>query len=277
MTNSVENVNTVVLLELDLIDEPPHCLRLEIDQEKIEELARSINKYGLRNPIHVRLIDGRYEIIEGHRRYLAHKWLGLQDIKAFIDECDDKTTRLLSIQENIQRADLTPIEEAIQVGYMIDDMDMDIESVARALSRSTGWVDQRYRLLSWPQECIDAVQNAQLSVAACRELAAVTDDEQRKFLIGHAIRSGATARVTQAWRQAWEQSGCVTDPTAVSPADRYISLPALEPQLPCFGCGTIVKIQDIQIERFCRHCIDAIVEMRKFLEKGGPAAVSSES
>ncbi|MEW5994993.1 MAG: ParB/RepB/Spo0J family partition protein [Candidatus Zixiibacteriota bacterium] len=275
MTNSESAGAVVHVVSLSLIDEPPHCLRLKIDQDKIEELARSINKYGLRNPIHVRKIGDRFEIIEGHRRFLAHRWLGLHDIRCFIDEVDDRQTRLLSIQENIQRADLTPIEEAIQVVYMIEDMNMSIDEIARALSRSPGWVDARYHLLSWPRELIDAVQDGHLSVAACRELAAVTDEEQRKFLLDHAIKSGATQRVTQAWRQAWELTRNITDPTAITPAERYQSLPPLTPQIPCFGCGRVFDINDIQIERFCPDCISAILEMRRIIESNASGVASS--
>lgn len=101
-------------IKIDLLIDNPYQPRIEINEEGIVELANTINIEGLQSPIKVTPTeDGKYIIVFGHRRTYAHKYLGLDTIKAFVEKMDDKKLRRLALIENIQREELTLIEKAL--------------------------------------------------------------------------------------------------------------------------------------------------------------------
>ena len=101
----------IELISMDLIDRPVKISRDLIDPERVRELAESIREHGLRQPIELAKRNGRFEIVFGDRRYLAHKLLDLKQIKAIVKEMDDKEVVVIRGIENLQRVNLTPSEE----------------------------------------------------------------------------------------------------------------------------------------------------------------------
>src|SRR3972149_6344334 len=124
----------IQLILMDLIDRPVKIARGVIDPERVRELAESIREVGLLEPVLIRPVNGRYEMVAGDRRYLAHKLLGLKEINAIVKPLDDRETVVIRGIENLQRVNLTPSEES-QV-YLL--MKIEGEMSIAGISKRTG-------------------------------------------------------------------------------------------------------------------------------------------
>ena len=153
------------------------------NDEKISELAESIKEHGVIQPIVVRLIDEGYEIIAGERRFRAAKSLNLQTIPGIIRDYDDITTASVAIIENIQREDLTSIEEALAYKQLMTLHDITQLELATQIGRSQSTVANKVRLLNLSTQVQDAILQRNISERHARTLLSVKEEElQVKFL-----------------------------------------------------------------------------------------------
>jgi ParB family chromosome partitioning protein len=148
--------------------------RTQIDPEAIADLAESIRRQGVIQPILVRVIEeGRYEIIAGERRWRAARMAGLETVPALVREVRDDLALVMALIENIQREDLNPIEEAQGIQRMIGEFGMTHEAAAAAVGRSRSGVTNLLRLLALPKPVQDLVLHGKLDMGHARALLAV--------------------------------------------------------------------------------------------------------
>jgi len=242
-------------IPLDMIDEPTTAHRVDIDEQALNELADSIAQVGLLSPIVVRPVEGgRYEIVAGHRRYLAHRRLSRPDILCIVRVADTAQAEVERFAENLQRQELSPMEEAVAISRYIETTGMDTKQVARALARTEWWVTHRLALLEMPPELGDMVHTGQLAAAAALALAKVTDDRHRRYLLEYAVRSGASVAVIREWVAQWElQMATAPDGAAPLPEMPADGQPVIV-QMPCHICGTPHDHRQLIIARVCRAC-----------------------
>ena len=151
-------VNEVLIGDLS---RNPYQPRQNFSEEKLEELANSIKKNGIIQPIAVRPSKsdpGRFEIVAGERRWLASQNAGLNEIPAVVIEADDIKALEFAIVENVQRSDLNPIEEAAGYKRLMDDFGYDQEKVAKFIGKSRAHIANCLRLLSLPKEVINLIE-----------------------------------------------------------------------------------------------------------------------
>lgn len=170
----------VTSVDINLIDPRSDQPRKNFDQESIEGLAESIKEYGLLNPIVVTKNATRYEILAGERRFRACKHLGLEKIDAIIRDYSKKDIDILSLVENIQREDLSPIEEAKAYKKLVDDFSMTQEEIAKIMAKSRSYIANTIRLLNLNDEELDALTNKQISSSQARTLLSIKDEDKRK-------------------------------------------------------------------------------------------------
>ena len=145
--------------------------RTYFDEKKIDELAKSIKKNGLIQPIAVRpQKEGRYEIIAGERRWLAAQKAGLHDVPVVILDLDDTQSLELAIIENIQREDLNTIEEAKGYDRLIKEFNFDHEKLSEFMGKSRSHISNTLRLLTLPSEVITFVNEGKLTAGQVRPL-----------------------------------------------------------------------------------------------------------
>jgi len=192
-------------IELEEIDAGENPLRLEGEDKGIAELAESISRIGLINPLVVApgSDGGRYRLIAGHRRFAACRRAGLKEVQVRITEGDQREICEIALAENLFRKDLSPVEMAVAVVALIKEGGMAREQVASICHRPSAWVREQEEIVSWPADVRNAVHNGWLSVSAASNLALVHDDAHRRFLLNQAKKKGATASATAAWLQAW--------------------------------------------------------------------------
>lgn len=198
--NKVENIlkpkNDLEVKEINLEDiivnkDQP---RKTFNDESLRELANSIEEHGIIQPILVRQIDDKYEIIAGERRFRASKLLGKSTISAIIKDISDYEQESLSLIENVQREDLNPYEEALAYKSIIDNYKMTQDELAKALGKSRPYISNTVRLLRLDNRVLELLKEGQISYSIGRELLSISDgDEQYKKAL-EIVEKGSTVK-----------------------------------------------------------------------------------
>lgn len=186
--------NEVRFLYLDDIIPNRFQPRENFDEQALKELAVSIKEHGVIQPIVVRQIGDKYEIIAGERRYKASTMAGLTKIPAIIKNLDDKESSKVALIENLQRKDLTPIEEARTYQKILELDALTQEELARTMGKSQSAVSNKLRLLALTDEVQDALLHEQISERHARSLLNVTDKQKQIELLNKVISSRMTVR-----------------------------------------------------------------------------------
>ncbi len=180
----------VKVIEVDHIDSNPEQPRLAFDEVTLQELAASIREHGVLQPILVRpLDDGRYQLIAGERRWRASRIAGHATIPALVEEIDDDTALEISIIENLQREDISPLDEASMYDRMIRDHGYSIRRLADKLGKDKGYLENRLRLADAPPEIRELVSLRKDTLSHAYELMKVDDPRKRRKLAGQVARN----------------------------------------------------------------------------------------
>ncbi|MBR3987688.1 MAG: ParB/RepB/Spo0J family partition protein [Clostridia bacterium] len=198
MENETESRDSVVVLGIDEISPNRSQPRTEFDPEALAELTDSISKHGVLQPILVRpLFAGGYQIVAGERRYRASLQAGLSEIPAIVRELDDKETMEIALIENLQRKDLTAVEEALGYDSLMKNHGFTQEQVAESVGKSRSAVANSLRLLSLPQPVIDMLSEGKLSAGHARTLVSIEDEETVIRLANEIVDNGLSVRAVE--------------------------------------------------------------------------------
>lgn len=188
----------VLMVAVEHIDPNPYQPRRSFDDAKLEELAASIREHGVVQPIVVRpLGGGRYELVAGERRWRACRLLGMESVPAVVKDLSASQTTELALIENIQREDLSPLEEAGALRTLMQEFGFTQEQLALRLGKSRPYVANILRLLQLPNEIQVLVSQGQLSAGHARALLSI-EEPQKMIVIGREIaRRGLNVRSTE--------------------------------------------------------------------------------
>ena len=175
----------------------PDQPRKSFDETQLSELSDSIKQNGVLQPILVRKKGDMYEIVAGERRYQASKLAGLKEIPAIIRDIDDAEVFQLALIENLQRSDLTPIEEARGYRQLLDTKGLTQEGLAKILSKSRSAIANTLRLMDLPQEVQDLMEEGQITAGHARAILAVPTEEGRIKLAQKVVTENLTVRQTE--------------------------------------------------------------------------------
>jgi len=256
MTKST--MDKITAVDLSKIDEPRTIDRMEIDQGLVAELAESISEVGLLQPILLRIDGDRYEIIAGHRRYLAHKRLELKTINAIVREMSDQDAAILRATENLARVDLTPIEEASIFKNLLENLGMRVDQIAKKVGKSAGLVKRRMDLLKMPPQLQEAVHNKRISISVAEEFWPITDMSTLDYYLSFALDGGCTRDVARAWCKDWRDT--VRRSESASGEGGQVFAPS-EPRpvyVTCDLCTGPMEIGQEVVLRVCNNCFKII-------------------
>lgn len=176
-------------LPLDRIVPNPEQPRVTFIQETIDELAASIREHGVLQPVLVRpLGPGRFQLVAGERRWRASERAGLATIPAMIEEIDDETALEIAIIENLQREDLSPLDEATMYDKMIREHGYSIRKLAEKLGKDKGYLENRLRLADAPPEVRELVSLRKDTLSHAYELLKIADPKKRRRLAEQVAR-----------------------------------------------------------------------------------------
>lgn len=185
------------MAKTDEIQVSPFQPRRKFKKEQIDELAESIRERGLVQPLVVRLVDGKYELIAGERRLRAVSSLGQNEVKVVVMEATDQEVAEITLIENIQREDLSPLEEAAQYRLLQTRFNMKQEVIARHVGKSRAVVANMVRLLELAPEVRDMLENGEVTVGHAKVLLQLKDSEQQALAARRVVVRGLTVRQTE--------------------------------------------------------------------------------
>ena len=166
-------------------------------EDELAELTDSIRQHGVLQPILVRKQGDGYEIVAGERRYQAAKAAGLTEVPVVIREISDDDVLKLALIENLQRSDLTPLEEARGYRQLIDEKDLTQEELARILSKSRSTITNTLRLLDLPGEVQGLVEDGRITAGHARAILAVPSEDGRVALARKVVEERLSVRQTE--------------------------------------------------------------------------------
>lgn len=240
------------------IDEPSVVDRMDIDPDKVRELAESISEIGLLQPILLRPAGERFEVVAGHRRFLACQRLGLSVINAVVKEMTDQDAAIIRASENLARENLTPLEESVIFSTLIDKHHMSLEEIAKKFGYKAGTIKRRLELIRMPPQLKQAVHEKRISVSVAEELWPVTDLTHLDYLLTFAIDGGCTRLVAREWCKDWR------DGERRKKVDGGQTVPGLSPNeprpvyIPCDLCTGPMEIGKETVLRICPDCYGTI-------------------
>ena len=174
---------------LDRIEANPENPRVLFEPSALEELAASIRVHGVLQPVLLRpLGPNQFQLVAGERRWRAARLAGLAAIPALIEELDDDTALEIAIIENLQREDLSPLEEASMYDRMIKDHGYSVRKLAQKLGKDKGYLENRLRLADAPEEVRALVSLRKDTLSHAYELMKITDPTKRRRLAGQVAR-----------------------------------------------------------------------------------------
>lgn len=186
-------------IDIDLIDDPETDIRDDIDINGIEQLATSIQNIGLIQPIVVFKNRERYEVIVGHRRYMACRVAGSRQVPAIVREVEPEQIDIMKLDENIFREDVSAVQIGKYIYKIMTQKQLSTMEIARYLGKTPQWVNSMIRLLDTDDYTKNAVDRGELSYSGALELQKVEDETYRKVLTEAAVKGGAHTRTIKGW------------------------------------------------------------------------------
>ncbi len=251
------------LILLEKIDEPDGVIRLDIEDDAIKTLSDSINAIGLLQAILVRPAKDRFEIIYGHRRFLACRLLGMPKIRATVQVLTDIQAAMMRATENVERQDISPIEEAAVYLDLVKTHKLDLDKIAGMMGKSSALIRRRMDLLRMPDCLQKAVHKKEIGYSVAEELWQLQDKGAIEYYLVFAIENGSTVATVRQWvkdevnKRRREASDVEGGGGGLSPMETkpiYVA---------CDVCEKAMQLGEETVIRACPVCKGAIKEALK--------------
>lgn len=260
----VADSDGVLWVNPDALKPNPHQPRTEFDQNQLQELADSIREHGIIQPITIEDAgNGFFYIIAGERRTRAAKLAGLEKVPVQLRKFSDEKKLEVALIENIQRADLNPVEEAQAYQQLMQLGGLTQEEVAKRVGKNRATVANALRLLKLPPDMLGALSNGQITAGHARALLSVTNNADQRVLFGRIMGSGISVREAEYFaseansrpsaKQSPAQKSTPRDPNLIDIEQKFID-----------KLGTKVAIKgtlergSVQIEFFSQDDLDRL-------------------
>ena len=241
--------------------------RKTFDEDKLQELAASIEEHGLIQPVVLRKVKRGYEIVAGERRWRAARIIGIREIPCIVKELSDEENMLLAIIENMQREDLNPIEEAEGISQMIDAYGLTQEQVSKSVGKSRPYIANSLRLLTLAAPVRRYVSEGELSAGHARALAVIKDEEKQISLAEAAVKQGLSVRQIEKLAQESNTGRAKkkANTAAKSPDVRRVEEDLKEVLGTKVNLNQKGKKGKIEIEFYSREDLERLIELLKTL------------
>jgi len=272
----------VIDIPIGEITFPETELRKQVSFEGLEELAHSIRTVGLLNPIVVRRVGERWELVAGWRRLKACEIIGLASVPCRVAPSSEELADLQRIHENVFREDVNPVDEGEFFRTLLKKYNWNISQLSLNVKKSPTYVSDRVNIIDADDDIKDAMRDGKIGISIARELMRIDDPPSRKRLLWYAVNSGATLETVRRWRvdyetsrgreQALQQAGKTLLPEEQATADlgppklKDALYPEMEIQesvkefRTCFGCGVKTDIDSVFVMFLCSGCKDTIIK-----------------
>ena len=266
-----------LMVKISLVEPNRNQPRKMFDKDSLDELTKSVKQYGVLQPIIVKKIGNRYEIVAGERRWRAAQAAGLSEVPVVVRDYDDQKAKEIAIIENIQRTDLNPIEEALAYKSLIEEYNLTQEELSDKVSKNRSTITNSLRLLKLSKNIQQYMIEGRISSGHARALLSLEDEGKRELLTLDIMKRNLSVRDTEKAAKALSKKKNVelSDLTETSKEDtvRDLSLFYKEYEDSIQGVlGTKVHINQkdknkgrIEIEYYSQVELDRIMDIFKTL------------
>jgi ParB/RepB/Spo0J family partition protein len=275
----------IVDIKISLIDEPENALRVEMDDAKLVELERDIRENGLYYPLIVRAKKSRYEVVDGHRRLIACRNIGLVTVRCMVHDASSPPPEAVKLKSNLLREDNTDAEIAVWLGELAQKQGYTLSQLSDIVGRSESWVNDRTDLLRGDGEVLQALGDRKINFSQAKVLNRCKNETWRHLGLYHAIADNVPAARLNDWlcRNApeIENPRGVVVPVPVSAVDG----PQTQPGIVCEFCGgwkDPANMVNLWLHRWEWTIVQQILQVRNQEEieraaaAGEPAAAGTE-
>jgi ParB/RepB/Spo0J family partition protein len=252
--------NKIVEIGIDVIDDPHTPMRSGMDEEKLVELMRSIERHGLMQPLTLRKVGKRYEVIAGHRRLTALKRMGRSMVPAVVTEADDARADELRMAENLYREDINPVDEARYIHKMVEEHHVEPQQLAEMTGKTVEYLMNRYDLLTYAASIISALEAEQIPLGAAQWLQRISDERVRDEYVRFAITGGITVIRARAWYESWKATGAITHEGVIAIPDRTATGEPIAIYDACAICRNREDINKMRMHYAHDECVQRISE-----------------
>jgi ParB family chromosome partitioning protein len=248
---------------VDMIDPNPYQPRGQIKENELAELAQSIATHGVLQPIVVRPLNGRYQLIAGERRWQASRRTGLMTIPAVVKNCTDREMLEFALIENIQREDINAIDAARAYARLAQEFDLTQEELSQRVGKSRSAVANTMRLLDLPDEVQESIIEGRISEGHGRALLGAPDRSSLMAIFRRVTQEGLNVRATEKLAQ---RAAMIAQQRTVKPKEMDADLLDAQERLQT-ALGTRVKIiphgkgGTVQIEYFSMDDLNRVLDL----------------
>jgi ParB family chromosome partitioning protein len=253
-------------IDLNLIDEPEGRIRLDVESESIRELADNIKEVGQIQPIKLAKNKTRFEIVAGHRRFLAVKSLGYKKIKAITGIMTPEQIALERASENLLRTDLTPIEEGAVYADLAEKYNMSLRQIGDKFGKAASGVKRMINLLTLEPEIQQAIHKNSISMVVGVELNKIDESKQRAYYLETAIENGCTSTTAETWVKDFRRASTPGRAMVEQGVPLEVNIQTNKIYQACEICEEPVEMQKMKMLRICPGCFKIIIDN---LKQGG--------
>lgn len=247
-------------IDVALIENPKLAMRLDTEKANIDDLAKSIDKVGLINPITLIRVGKYYEVVAGFRRFLAIKKLEMKSVSAFLIEQDTEQNLAVMTAENYERENVNTFDEAIYLSKILKQTELSQKALAKVISRSESYVSERIAILKYPDDLRDALSQGKISFSVARELDKIKDTADKVMYTRYAVQNGCTPDVAKRWRLELDERGKQTADSLAEEATEHYNEQTNRTtvMMICKICNDNVDVNDLQTMYVCKSCVDVL-------------------
>lgn len=244
------------LISIDLIDDPAQPMRKDLTPESVEDLVISIRQVGIIEPLVVKAVGKRYEVIAGHRRLVASGVANLAQVPCYILKVNREQTEILKIHENLYRADVKPTDEAEHFKFMILSHKLSPTKLGKLVGRSESYVSDRLAILNYPPRLKAALDAGKIKYSVAREFSRMQDLAKMREYLHYAIRNGITTTLARQWvtdyrRSITQQAVEERETTGGGGGE-----PMIESYAKCIYCKHGLKLAEANVVYIHDACLD---------------------
>lgn len=241
-------------IPLDHLEEPTHDARSWVSKEGLEELAASIKRRGVLLPLRVFKNEDKYEIQDGHRRYLAARQVGLVSVPCLIVKTKEDGNELDKLHANLDREEISPLDLGRMLAHLKTNYSYTDEMLTQAIGKSVSRVIQLVSLSKLDKPILEALEDKRIGEHIARSLMQISDKEKRKYYLKYCLDGGATIQTVRAWVQ--REKGDTTPPPKYEPT----KLPPEQEDIPvnhkcnCAWCNFKYDSNQMLMLQCCPEC-----------------------
>ncbi len=233
-------------------------IRVLRNDQAYEELCISIGRFGILEPVIVRSLGDKYDLIAGFRRLCAAKRLGFDTVPAIVIDISDCDVFDVRTQENEIRQDVERIELAIAIQAEIKKTGNSQKRIAARMGKSEGYISQTLAIMSWGDDLLTAYDNGDVSFDVAKEIHRIEDPRKRDYILCHAVKGGASAGTIRYWNSTIVVPDTIEDFEGIPVETPGGNSRFIEPKAVCNICGGAHEQKDLRVVWICPSCRDVI-------------------